>query len=833
MIKIYALFFYLLVWNIGADAQTFWKKYAPVYGGMSDLIWVAPNEYAFISPGKLVLTDGLGEIKKEWEPAAPGMSLTNLIRTSTGKFVIAAIKNETTPALYLFLLDAQLQQEQVVRLTFDDALLSQELLPGLNGNFYLVYQKRQPGKPGRLVVQQMDEDGQENWKSELPEGVLYRYAVQPGENGGIEVAFSGAQDAVMKIWKFTVAGGKTEFPIMPLFTQDEGNLPEFFARTADGGYFFAATEVPLSLYTSNTEIVVMRTDAGGRILWKKLIDLNINDELTGMVADATGLYLLSISGPNMSLYEKGSKAAMTLSRLDMQGDLKWVKAFGNSSNDHWATNLVQAPDGVLIGGYCWDRHGATASVLLKAGLDGSFNDPAFSLPVQPSALLTIVQLPLPAKTQEMVHTLPLQDGAYLATVKLIGVTEDEFTACVLKLDTKKQIEWYQFLSEKVSKPGRLYPTSDGNYACLLWEYDETFRYIYLVKISSDGTIIWKKNITGAIIQDMAPTADGGFMLVGYSQSKASVTKLDAAGVELWTQSHAFPNFSITGEFIQATSDQHFIIAGKLINGAMEEVGISLLKTDANGGANWIRAYKRTDTLIQAKSLMVTGGHALIGGFSESYISGNRDAYLLKTDLSGNLAWSAVYDISGMDGISAILPKSDTAYCVAGTTGELSFGRIRQYGFLSNIRTDGTMNDCKFYGEGGPDFSITNAFAGSEGKLQFAGHRQERYGVALPFIGSAEQVVLSTDDDAPIRKNIQLYPNPARGITWLKVSNNYSGEIRISITGTNGQLMNSVSTRKTSGTVNIPLHTGDLPGGLYAIEIRMGKERVLKQLIVLH
>lgn len=831
MIKFYALFAWLLVWNIGVDAQTFWKKYPPAYGGINDLISADQNEYAFITTNKLILTDGLGNIKKEWEPAAyDGMSFQNLIRTTTGKFVVTATRSEATPVLYLFMMDAELQQEQVVRLEPGDNLLSQKLLAGINGDYYLLYEKRQPGKPNRLVIQQMSDDGQENWKRELPEGVLYKYAVQPGVQGGLEIAFSGSQDHILKVVKFTAAGDKSEFPIMLLVTEDEWNLPEFFGKTADGGYFFASTELPSS-FSSNTELVVMRTDAGGHVLWKKLIDLNMNDELTGMAVDAAGIYLLSISGVNMNLYDKDRKAAMTLSRLNMLGELQWVRAFGNSSNDHWPMHIALAPDGVLIGGFSWNRNGVASSILLKSRLDGSFDNPAFSLPLQPPSLLTKVQLALSTKTQELVHMLPLQGGTYLATGKLIGTTEDEHMACVFRIDAAKQIEWYQFLSEKVSKPGRIHPTPDGNYACLLWEYDQGLQFLYLVKLSPSGKIIWKKNITGKIVLDMIPVSDGGFMLSGYSQSKACVSKLDANGAELWTRSHSFPNFSLSGDFIEPTNDQHFIIAGKLTNGANEDIGICMLKTDANGDANWIRAFKRTDTLIQAKCLMVTSGHAMIGGFSESYISGNRDAYLLKSDLSGNLIWSGVYDISDMDGISAMLPKGDTAYCVAGTTGELLFGQLRQYGFLANVKTDGTLNGKQFYGEGDAGFSITDVFANTEGKIQFAGYRQQRFGVAAPFIGSADLIVLSTGDGQQIN-DILLYPNPSKGTTWLKIGNRYSGELRISITGINGQLVNMITARKMGNSFSIPLNTGSLPGGIYIVEIIMGKERVVKQLIVL-
>ncbi|MBO9632736.1 MAG: T9SS type A sorting domain-containing protein [Chitinophagaceae bacterium] len=834
MIKFYALLAWLLVWNIGADAQTFWKKYAlsNSHQGIDDLIVVNANEYAFIVPNKLILTDGMGNIKKKWEPAVPEMGFTNLIRTTSGKFIVASTKQEATPGLYLFIVDAQMQQVKMVNIVIDDGLLSQKLLAGDNGNFYLVYEKRQPGKPDRLVVLQMNEDGQENWKREMPEGIMYKYAIQPGENGGIELAFSGLQDQILQVWKYTAAGDVSKLPIMPLVTDDEWNLPEYFAKTADGGYFFAGTELPASWYSSNTELLVMRTDARGQVLWKKLIDLNMNDELMGMEVDATGVYLLSISGVNMNFFDKDGKPDMAVSRLDLQGELKWVRAFGNSKNDFWGTHFALAPDGVLIGGVAsWPGSAFSSPVLLKAGLDGSFEDPAFSFPLQSPSSLTTVQLPLLTKTQELVHILPLQGGAYLATGKLVGITEDDYSACVFKVNEAKQIEWYQFFTERVSKPGRLQPTSDGNYACLLWEYEDALSYTYLVKLSPTGKIIWKKNIPGKAVWDMTTTDDGGFMLSGNSVPQVSVTKMDADGNEVWTKSHSYPNFSMTGDLIQPTSDQHFIIAGILKNGANEDVGICMLKTDANGNANWIRAFKKIDTLIQAKCLMVTSGHVLIGGFSESYISGNRDAYLLKCDLSGSLIWSGVYEISGMDVISAMLPESDTAYYIAGATGELAFGQKRQYGFLANVNSDGTMNGKKFYGEGGPVFSITDVFANSDGKIRFAGHKQWQYGAAQPFFGETDMIVLSVGEEQQ-PASITLFPNPGKGTIWLKIRNNYSGELRISITGIDGKLMNSITSRKYGDGFSIPLNTGGLPGGIYAVEVLMGKLRVVRKIVVL-
>jgi len=65
-----------------------------------------------------------------------------------------------------------------------------------------------------------------------------------------------------------------------------------------------------------------------------------------------------------------------------------------------------------------------------------------------------------------------------------------------------------------------------------------------------------------------------------------------------------------------------------------------------------------------------GGYAL-AGFTVSFGPGSGDAWLIKTDESGNLEMNETYGGPGDDGVNSVVQTSDGGYALAGST--KSFG----------------------------------------------------------------------------------------------------------------------------------------------------------------
>jgi hypothetical protein len=187
--------------------------------------------------------------------------------------------------------------------------------------------------------------------------------------------------------------------------------------------------------------------------------------------------------------------------------------------------------------------------------------------------------------------------------------------------------------------------------------------IWLLKADSNGDTLWSKTFgdTGHdYCTSLLQTQDSGYVLVGTKNSKlayppncfldcnnyySSVTwllKTDATGDMLWSKS--FINGSY-GNCIKQTADNGFIITGTRVSG--NQIDISLIKINSVGDTAWTKIIGTADSLEFGKYIQpVTDGYLITGHIGP--LTGFVDAYLIKTDLSGNVIWKKTYGGFGGD-----------------------------------------------------------------------------------------------------------------------------------------------------------------------------------------
>lgn len=248
-------------------------------------------------------------------------------------------------------------------------------------------------------------------------------------------------------------------------------------------------------------------------------------------------------------------------------------------------------------------------------------------------------------------------------------------------------------------------TSDGGYAILgstqsmdgdvTGKNNTSFDY-WLLKFDDKDNLEWSKTYGGSQDDhgfDLVQTNDGGFALVGYSQSNDGditqnagmsdywVTKVDAQGNLQWQKSFGYVGGD-AGTVITLTHDGGFLLTGLLDAFASGGEGNSfgklhpggnywMIKLDASGNKQWSRHYGGffTDTAYGAVQTQDNG--FIIVGSSDSYEAGlfnnkgTYDFWVIKINQSGDLVWSKNFGGAGIDEARAITAAGDGNYIIVG------------------------------------------------------------------------------------------------------------------------------------------------------------------------
>jgi hypothetical protein len=173
-----------------------------------------------------------------------------------------------------------------------------------------------------------------------------------------------------------------------------------------------------------------------------------------------------------------------------------------------------------------------------------------------------------------------------------------------------------------------------------------------------------------------------FMAVSVLSSLSFVVSVEADS-SMWSQTYGGTDNDVAHSLV-ATSDGGYAIAGitDSVGDVWGDYGVLLVKTDSSGNMEWNRTYgKFHSTLMEAPpvqacscSLVATsdGGYA-IAGETFNFGSGDTDAWLVKTDASGNMEWNQTYGGAGGRYAFSLVQTSDGGYAIAGLTESFGAG----------------------------------------------------------------------------------------------------------------------------------------------------------------
>ena len=247
------------------------------------------------------------------------------------------------------------------------------------------------------------------------------------------------------------------------------------------------------------------------------------------------------------------------------------------------------------------------------------------------------------------------DGGYIA-----GGYDSPYGFLIRKYYNNGGISWSHAYKATNSNGGdgcnSIVQSSDGGYILSGYFYDVgNMMGMLLIKIDSWGSVSWSKNMYGlGGGSSVKQTFDGGYIVKTSSFISGCVLiKFDSNGNILWEKSYGGIN---SGSVIQTLDSCYVIVGSAYISNNHSD--ISLIKTNSVGDTLWTKTYGGDSLDIGCSVIQTSDGGFAIGAYTLSFGAVNKDVYLIKTDSSGNLAWSKQYLI-GNNSLDIVTVKQTT------------------------------------------------------------------------------------------------------------------------------------------------------------------------------
>ena len=246
-------------------------------------------------------------------------------------------------------------------------------------------------------------------------------------------------------------------------------------------------------------------------------------------------------------------------------------------------------------------------------------------------------------------------------------------------------------------------TADGGYIITgsSYSYGPGGSDIWLIRTDKNGNELWNQSFGGSkndYGRDVQLTDDGGYIITGYTFSFGSgnhdvwLIKTDANGNRQWDRTFGGQGYEY-GESVHQTSDGGYIITGCDYHGGDDPWSqLYLIKTDDEGYEDWSRTFEGWGDFSWGYSVRETndGGYIIVG-FTESFGSGAKDIWLIKTNNNGNIQWHETFGGSGFERGYSVEQTDDEGYILVGYTDSYGSGEKDVWLIKTDSNGDLTWN----------------------------------------------------------------------------------------------------------------------------------------------
>ena len=312
------------------------------------------------------------------------------------------------------------------------------------------------------------------------------------------------------------------------------------------------------------------------------------------------------------------------------------------------------------------------------------------------------------------------DGGYILTGTTDSLTDDRYSAWLVKTDSEGNEEWNRTFSLNTATYGFFgQQTDDGGYIIsgCTYNYIITSPNAFLLKTDPEGNEEWNRTFGNYIKYDsidcVRQTEDGGYIAAGETttygmankETRGSnfediwLIKIDGEGNEEWNRTFGGEGYDWENS-VRQTADGGYIIGGQKKNLDGIVFNAWLIKTDPEGTKEWDRVFEtESDDYVRSVQQTPDGGYIFAGYTGEipedstikaSFAIDSYDGFLVRTDKDGNEIWKLTFGGEEDDRVNDLKLTSDGGYAVVGST--KSFGEKGKNVWLVKLEGNEVMDE---------------------------------------------------------------------------------------------------------------------------------------------
>lgn len=202
------------------------------------------------------------------------------------------------------------------------------------------------------------------------------------------------------------------------------------------------------------------------------------------------------------------------------------------------------------------------------------------------------------------------------------------------------------------------------------------RDAWLIKLDEGGHVIWERTFGGNSGSDycnaVRETTDEGFIIAGFTESNGSGNKdawlfrTDETGKMIWKSTFGGTEYDYA-QSVQQTADGGYILMGGTSSFGAGDMDFWLIKTDEYGVEQWNKTFGGAEFDYGEEGWQTLDDGYILVGYTYSFGAGESDAWLIKTDVNGDIEWNITYGGPGDEIANSVQQTSDGGYIISGGT----------------------------------------------------------------------------------------------------------------------------------------------------------------------